>query len=76
MPLEEVLSRRKREAQAITKKRRMTMVGASPDTFNKIEIALRRASVEVREEENRNMRRKTLAQTSKPIIEEEMKNNN
>jgi len=75
MPLEEVLSRRKREAQAIAKKRRMTMVGASPDTFNKIEIALRRASVEVREEENRNMRRKTLAQTSKPIIEEEMKNN-
>ena len=54
----------------------MTMVGASSDTFNKIHIALRRASVEVREEEIREMRRKTLEQTSKPIIEEEMKSKN
>ncbi len=76
MPLEEVLARRKREAQATAKKRRMTMVGASSDTFNKIQIALRRASVEVREEEIREMRRKTLEQTSKPIIEEEMKSKN
>jgi hypothetical protein len=37
---------------------------------------LRRASVEVKEEEIKNIRRKTLAQTTKPIIEEEMKNNN
>lgn len=76
MPLEEVLARRKREAEAVAKKRRMTMVGASLDTFNKIQIALRRASVEVKEEEIKNIRRKTLAQTTKPIIEEEMKNNN
>jgi hypothetical protein len=52
------------------------MVGMSPDAFNKLQIALRRASVEVREEEIKNNRRKTLALTSKPIIEEEMKNNN
>ena len=54
----------------------MTMVGMSPDAFNKLQIALRRASVEVREEEIKNNRRNTLALTSKPIIEEEMKNNN
>ena len=54
----------------------MTMAGMSPDAFNKLQIALTRASVEVREEEIKNNRRNTLALTSKPIIEEEMKNNN
>ena len=38
----------------------MTMVGASPDTFNKIQIALRRASVEVREEEIQKFKRKSF----------------
>lgn len=72
MPLEEVLARRKREADA--KKRRMTMVGASQDTLNKIQMALKRASVEVKDEEIMKMKRKTLMQSTKPIIEEELKN--
>lgn len=58
MPLEEVLARRKRDADA--KKRRMTMVTTSSETFNKIQMAIRRASVDIKKEEIAKMKRKTL----------------
>ncbi len=70
MPLEEVLARRKRDADA--KKRRTTMFAPSSETFNKIQMALRRASVVIKNEEIAKMRRKTLIQSSKPIIDEEL----